>query len=154
MKNLILLLIAITVSCTPKVEKISEAEVIKTVEGFFEVLDVENRNPDLLDNYVTHDFMLYEVGGKMNIEEFLEHISGVPLIKTDWKLSDFRISIDINSAHISLFNTGEFLLQFDSVKVQQKRKWLESAYMVKEEDKLKIKFYFSDKISVESDTIK
>lgn len=149
-----LLIIVFTLSCTPQPEKISESEVIKTVEGFFEALDVENDNPDLLDNYVTQDFMLYEFGEKMNKKEFLHLVSGFPTIKSDWELSDFRISTDINSAHISLFNTGDFLLQIDSVKIQQKYKWLESAYMVKKEDKLKIKFYFSDNISVESDTIK
>lgn len=139
--------------CTPQQEKISESDVIKTVEGFFEALDVENNNPDLLDEYVTQDFILYEVGRKMNKEEFIELVSGFPITESGWELSDFRISTDINSAHISLFNTGNFVLQTDSAKMQQKYKWLESAYMVKEEDKLKIKFYFSDNISVESDTI-
>jgi len=153
MKKIATLFILIAVGCTPQQEKISESDVIKTVEGFFEALDVENNNPDLLDNYVTQDFILYEVGRKMNKDEFVEFVSGFPLIESDWELSDFRISTDFNSAHISLFNTGNFVLQTDSAKMQQKYEWLESAYIVREEDKLKIKFYFSDNISVETDTI-
>ena len=153
MKKIATLFILIAIGCTPQQEKISESDVIKTVEGFFEALDVENNNPDLLDNYVTQDFVLYEVGRKMNKDEFVEFVSGFPLIESDWELSDFRISTDFNSAHISLFNTGNFVLLTDSAKMQQKYEWLESAYIVREEDKLKIKFYFSDNISVETDTI-
>ena len=153
MKKIATFFILIAIGCTPQQEKISESDVIKTVEGFFEALDVENNNPDLLDNYVTQDFILYEVGRKMNKDEFVEYVSGFPAIESDWELSDFRISTDFNSAHISLFNTGNFVLQTDSAKMQQKYEWLESAYIVREEDKLKIKFYFSDNISVETDTI-
>ena len=153
MKKIATLFILIAIGCTPQQEKISESDVIKTVEGFFEALDVKNNNPDLLDNYVTQDFILYEVGRKMNKDEFIEFVSGFPLIESDWELSDFRISTDFNSAHVSLLNTGNFVLQTDSAKMQQKYEWLESAYIVREEDKLKIKFYFSDNISVETDTI-
>lgn len=153
MKTITAFLILIVIGCAPRQEMISESDVINTVEGFFEALDVENNNPDLLDNYVTQDFVIYEVGRKMNKEEFMEFISGSPIIQSDWELSDFRISTDHNSAHISLFNTGNFVLQTDSTKIQTKYEWLESAYMVKEEGKLKIKFYFSDNISMESDTI-
>ena len=133
MKKIATFFILIAIGCAPQQEKISESDVIKTVEGFFEALDVENNNPDLLDNYVTQDFILYEVGRKMNKDEFVEFVSGFPLIESDWELSDFRISTDINSAHISLFNTGNFLLQTDSAKIQQKKYiyWgLISVYMV------------------------
>lgn len=153
MKKITAFLILIALGCAPRQEMISESDVINTVEGFFEALDVENNNPDLMDNYVTRDFMLYEAGIKMNKEEFMEFVSGLPIIESDWELSDFRISTDNNSAHISLFNTGNFVLQTDSTKIRTKYEWLESAYMVKVEDKLKIKFYFSDNISMESDTI-
>ncbi len=148
------ILFVIFMSCSPHPEGISESDVIKTVEGFFAALDADNSNPDLIDSYITQDFMLYEVGKKMNKDEFLELVSGFPMIKSDWVLSDFRISTDMNSAHVSLFNTGIFLLQIDSFKIQQKYKWLESAYLVKDGEKLKIKFYFSDNISIDSDTIK
>ena len=153
MKKIAILFILIAMGCTPQQEKISESDVIETLEGFFEALDVDNKNPNLIDDYVTQDFFLYEVGRKMNKEEFLEFVSGFPMTESDWKLSDFRISTDINSAHISYFNTGNFVLQTDSTKIQQKYEWLESVYMVKDENKLKIKFAFSDNISVESDTI-
>ena len=153
MKKLTLLFILIVLGCAPQQTSISESDVIETLEGFFEALDVDNKNPNLIDDYVTQDFFLYEVGRKMNKEEFLEFVSGFPMTESDWKLSDFRISTDINSAHISYFNTGNVVLQTDSTKIQQKYEWLESVYMVKDENKLKIKFAFSDNISLVSDTI-
>lgn len=155
MKNLIAtFLTLIVVGCAPRQEKISESEVIRTVEGFFEALDVENSNPNLLERYVTDDFLIYEAGQKMNREEFLNLVHGAPILESDWELSDFRVSADNNSAHVSLFNRGNFVFQADSVQIRQHYEWLESAYLVKEEDSLKIKFYFSDNIGVQSDTIK
>jgi len=120
MKKIASLLILVAIGCAPRQEKISESDVIKTVEGFFEALDVENNNSDLLDNFVTQDFFIYEAERKMNKDELVEFISSFPLFDSDWELSDFRISTDFNSAHISLFNTGNFVLQTDSVKMNQK----------------------------------
>ncbi|WP_066627869.1 hypothetical protein [Labilibacter marinus] len=154
MKKVVILFIVIAASCVPKSDNISESEVINTLEGFFKALDVENDNPNLLDEYITRDFEIYEAGKKMNKKEFLDFVSGFPIIKTDWQFSDHRISTGVKSAHISLINTGDFILQVDSIAINQQYKWLESAYMVKENDRLKIKFYFSDNISIKSDTIK
>jgi hypothetical protein len=153
MKKITPLLILLIIGCSSQQTSISEADVIETLEGLFEAIDVENKNPNLIDNYVTQDFILYEDGKKMDKDEVLEFVSGFPMTKSDWELDDFRISTDINSAHVSLFNTGIMVIQSDSAKVQQKFEWLESAYMVKEDNKLKIKFYFSDNISIVTDTI-
>jgi hypothetical protein len=43
--------------------------------------------------------------------------------------------------------------QVDSVKLRLNLQWLESAYLVKENDSLKIKFYFSDNVGRSTDTI-
>ena len=153
MKKITPLLILLIIGCSSQQTSISEADVIETLEGLFEAIDVENKNPNLIDNYITQDFILYEDGKKMDKDEVLEFVSGFPMTKSDWELDDFRISTDINSAHVSLFNTGIMVIQSDSAKVQQKFEWLESAYMVKEDNKLKIKFYFSDNISIVTDTI-
>jgi len=153
MKKFTLFFVLIALGCSPKQEVITESDVIKTIEGLFKAIDVENDNPDLLDNYITKDFILYENGIKMNKEEVKKFVAEFPMTESNWELSDFRISTNINSAHISLFNTGNFLLQTDSTKIKQKYEWLESAYLVKEAGDLKIKFYFSDNITMETDTI-
>ena len=151
MRNTLLIFVLLVIGCTPRVEHVSEAEVIKTVKGFFDALHVDNDNPDLIDEYTTADFMLYEAGVKMNKSEFIKLVLSFPMLESDWELSDFRITTDVNSAHISLFNKGRFVLESDSTNVVEHFEWLESAFLVKEDDKLKIKFYFSDNIKVYSE---
>ncbi|MCO5726078.1 hypothetical protein [Robiginitalea marina] len=153
MKKPIALLILLALGCAPQPEKVSEAEAIRVVEGFFEALDVDNDDPGLLDRYTTADFLIYEASKKMTKAEFVEFASGSPALETDWELSDFRVSTDYNSAHVSLFNRGTFVGQVDSVKLRLNLEWLESAYLVKENDSLKIKFYFSDNVGRSTDTI-
>ena len=153
MRRFLLLLLAMAAGCAPQQEKISEKEVIATVEGFFEALDVENTDPNMLNRYVTGDFMIYEAGQKMDKEAFMEMADGAPILTTDWELGDFRVSSDYHSAHVSLFNRGTFLVQPDTVRMRLHYQWLESAYLVRENDSLKIKFYFSDNIGVKTDTI-
>lgn len=148
-----LALLLLLMGCAPGHEEISESDVIRTVEGLFEALDAENTNPRLLDRYITRDFMIYEAGQKMTREEFVEMVNQASLLETDWELSDFRVSTDEHSAHVSLLNEGDFVVQADSVKVRLKYRWLESAYLVREGDSLKIKFYFSDNIGRQSDTL-
>ena len=153
MKNALFLLLLTVLGCTPKQEPISETDVIRTIEGFFGALDVENTDPRLLDRFTTRDFMIYEAGQKMDKKAFLEMVHGTPLLETEWELGDFRVSADYNSAHASLFNRGRFVIQPDTVRMQLKLQWLESAYLVKENDSLKIRFYFSDRVGMETDTL-
>ena len=154
MKHYALLIALLIVGCSPNQPRITETEVINTIEGLFEALDVENTNPRLLDQYITRDFVIYEDGLKMSREEFKAFTSETPIIKSDWILTDFSVSTDNNSAHVRLLNHGDFLVQQDTVKMRIKIKWLESAYLVREADSLKIKFYFSDNIGRETDTLK
>jgi hypothetical protein len=153
MKEPIAFLLILALGCTPQPEKVSEAEAIRVVEGFFEALDVDNDDPGLLDRYTTADFLIYEASKKMTKAEFVEFASGSPALETDWELSDFRVSTDYNSAHVSLFNRGTFVVQADSAKLRLTPEWLESAYLIKENDSLKIKFYFSDNVGMATDTI-
>ena len=153
MKKVTVLLILLGLGCTPEPEPIRESEVVRTIEGFFEALDAENTNPDLLDAYVTPDFIIYEASQKMDLEQFKAFVKGSSAVETNWELDDFRISIDENSAHASFFNRGDFVVQDDSARLRLQIQWLESAYLVKQNDSLKIKFYFSDNIGVKTDTI-
>ena len=155
MRTIILFLAVLMISCTAKQSSINEAEVTETLEGFFKALDVENEDPKLIDQYVTDDFMIYEMGKKMSREEFKELINAPSkATKSEWQLSDYRISTDWQSAHASLRNNGRFVVDMDSLKVQYNYEWLESAYLIKVGEKLKVKFYFSDNIALTTDTIK
>ena len=142
----------LVMGCSQPNEPISESEAIETIEGLFNALGeyIEGKNTELINEYITEDFIIYEVGRKMNKKEFLQFASGFPILECNWELSDFRVSTDVNSAHASLFNKGEVLMQTDSSNIIQNYDWLESAYLVKVDGKLKVKFYFSDIILLET----
>lgn len=150
----VIIIAALIVGCVPQQQEITDNEAIETVEGFFTALDVENEDRNLIDQYITDDFIIYEAGKKMNKQEFKEFVSGSPITKSDWELSDFRVSKDNASAHVSLYNKGVFEMALDTLRLSRKVEWLESAYLVKKDDRLKIKFYFSDNVAVKIDTIR
>ena len=64
-----------------------------------------------------------------------------------------NISIDNNSAHAYFKNKGRFVTQNEGKKTLLNYEWMESAYMVKENGKLKIKFYFSDSVKETSEDL-
>ena len=154
MRKILFFVLLTTLSCATPESKIGETEVVETIEGFFSALDMDNKDPHLMNRYVTEDFIIYEAGKKMSKQEFSDFVSwGPSMQETTWELSDFRISLDGNSAHASLLNNGTFTSQTDSLRLARKLTWLESAYLVKVNDTLKIKFYFSDRVNVSTDTL-
>ena len=48
----------------------AEQQIIQTMERFFEVLDVDNYEQNLLEEVVTEDFKIFEAGEVMDIERF------------------------------------------------------------------------------------
>lgn len=148
--GVVFFLLIVLFSCNTSHERVSEEEAKQVVEEFFEALNVDNKNRLLFYNVVTDDFRIYELGNEYNKEEFGELIESFGnVVETQWKLGDWVVSSDVNSAHVSLKNTGKFILETDSGNVTQHVEWLESAYLVKVNDSLKIKFYFSDNIKRE-----
>lgn len=59
------------------------------------------------------------------------------------------IDTDINSAHIRLEHRGNFVLENPTPEGETELyyEWLESAYLVKQGDDLKFKFYFSEQVN-------
>ena len=62
-----------------------------------------------------------------------------------------KFSIDKNSAHTYFKNKGRFVLTME--KELHNYEWLESAYLVRVNGKLKIKFYFSDTINQSTEVV-
>ena len=75
------------------------------------------------------------------------------IISTNWELSNFTVSIDDKSAHVHYLNQGRFLM-LDSLEQEQiiNIEWLESAYFVKQNGSLKLKFLQSDDITKDNST--
>ena len=96
--------------------------------------------------------MIYEMGDKFTLNEFTDFIESAGYLgweSTEWFLSDFTISIDSNSAHVSYLNTGVFIYPNPyrrEVLLKENKQWLESVLIVREGEDLKIKFLQSDEI--------
>ena len=153
MKKIMILLIAFLLNGCTLNQKISEQEVMNTLLGMFDSFSVESSNKENFYNWVTDDYVLYEIGRTFTASEFLEFASSFNTIEDDWELSDMTISIDDKTAHAYFKNKGRFVTLNDGQKTLLNYEWLESAYMVKVDGKLKIKFYFSDAINQTSQQI-
>ena len=153
MKKIMILLIAFLLNGCTSNHKISEEDVMNTLLGMFDSFSVESSNKENFYNWVTDDYVLYEMGRTFTASEFLEFASSFNTIEDDWELSDMTISIDDNTAHAYFKNKGRFVTLNDGQKTLLNYEWLESAYMVKVDGKLKIKFYFSDAINQTSQQI-
>ena len=153
MKKIMILSINLLLfGCTSN-QRITEEDIMNTLLGMFDSFSVESSDKDNFYNWVTDDYLLYEMGKTFTASEFLEFARSFNTIEDDWELSDMKISIDNNSAHAYFKNKGRFVTLNNGQKTLLNYEWLESAYMVKVDGKLKIKFYFSDTINQSSQPI-
>ena len=127
-------------------QMVTEEEVMNVFNDMFYALD---NDLDSYENYVTDDFLIYEIGRKFNLEEFLEFVKGFGKFESNRTFKNLRIDLDQNSAHVSLEHTGEFTLESPTPEGETYLyyEWLESAYLVKRNGKLKFKFYFSQQVN-------
>ena len=153
MKKIVLnLIVLLSFSCNNSNE-ITEQEVKDTILGMFDSFSVESDDKNNFYNYVTDDYVLYEIGKEMNAKEFLKFASTFNTIEDDWEVTDWNITIDRESAHAYFKNKGRFVTLNEGKKTLLNYEWLESAYLVRIDDKLKIKFYFSDMVTQSSEEI-
>jgi len=153
MKKIILLSATILLCNCSNYQKITEQDVKDTLLGMFDSFSVESSDKNNFYNYVTDDYLLYEMGRTFNASEFIDFANSFNTIEDDWELSDMKITIDQESAHAYFKNKGRFVTLNDGKKTLLNYEWLESAYMVRVDGKLKIKFYFSDSINQSSEDI-
>ena len=73
-KIMILLIVFLLNGCTSN-QKISEEEVMNTLLGMFDSFSVESSNKENFYNWVTDDYVLYEIGRTFTASEFLEFAS-------------------------------------------------------------------------------
>ena len=133
-------------------EQLTEEMIIDHINKFFNALNIKNYNKTLLSQKVTSDFIIYEMGDKFTLNEFTDFIESAGFLgweSTEWFLSDFTITIDNNSAHASYLNIGVFIYpnpHAPEILLKENKQWLESIFVVREGEDLKIKFLQSDEI--------
>ena len=106
MKKLLLLSAFLIFACQSPT-KISEKEVMDTFDAFFEVLD---NDLDSFESIVTDDFFIFENSRRYSKEEFIAFVKTFDIISSKRKFEDVTIDTDYNSAHISLKQFGEFVV--------------------------------------------
>ena len=145
----LLLSLTLIISTNTWTEAISEEEVIAKVNQFFELLDIEVYKKEKVLAILTNDFQIFEMGKAWDMNEFDEFLqeASKTTISTDWILTNFVVSIDENSAHVSYINDGVFKTIDNELVISN---WLESVYLIKEKEELKLKFLQSDLVSRET----
>lgn len=128
-------------------ENISDQEANNTLDTLFEIVD---NDIDRFGDIVTDDFFIFENSRTYTKDEFVDYVKSFGEFEAKRSFEDVVIDTDQNSAHLSLKQHGEFIVTTPEGKIQMIFDWLESVYMVKEQEQLKVKFYFSE---VVNDTI-
>jgi len=155
MKHLLLTTIAavLLVGCATT-GQITEKQSIAALQDLFKALDVDKYNRNDFGLLITDDFQIFEKRKKMSLNEFFDFIDSAysgSTVSSDWELSDFVVSTDKKSAHISYLNEGTFVSKnADGQDEASKIKWLENVYLVKDDGRLKIKFLHSEEIKRET----
>jgi hypothetical protein len=149
MKHLTITLLTLLVSGGLWADSITEKEAISKLNQFFNLLDIEIYQKEKILTILTDDFQIFEMGKAWDMNEFDEFLQDASktTVSTDWVLSNYVVSIDDNSAHISYVNDGVFKTTDDESVISN---WLESVYLVKEGAELKLKFLQSDLVNRET----
>tara|TARA_B100000902_G_scaffold303831_1_gene292030 strand:- start:34 stop:516 length:483 start_codon:yes stop_codon:yes gene_type:complete len=149
--TLTIILILSNLSCNSidNSNKITEDQVKQTVSNFFASIEIGSELNTT--DYITDDFKIVELGGPYTLDEFWALIAESQgeniAISRKWDLSNWSISIDINSAHVSYKNNGTFVTSIEGQEVTTNPVWLESGYLVLNDGKLKIKYFQSEEVS-------
>ena len=124
---------------------ISEETTIAKLEEFFYLLDVDRYERDTFSKVVTKDFQIFEDGLNLDRESFHDFVTeGIgAIVETEWTLTDFKVTLNADSSHISYYNYGLFKTNKNEVI---KSFWMESAYLIIEDGELKVQFLQSDLI--------
>ena len=149
MKHLTITLLTLLVSGGLWADSITEKEAISKLNQFFNLLDIEIYQKEKILTILTDDFQIFEMGKAWDMNEFDEFLQDASktTVSTDWVLSNYVVSIDDSSAHISYVNDGVFKTTDDESVISN---WLESVYLVKEGGELKLKFLQSDLVNRET----
>jgi len=149
MKHLTITLLTLLVSGGLWADSITEKEAISKLNQFFNLLDIEIYQKEKILTILTDDFQIFEMGKAWDMNEFDEFLQDASktTLSTDWVLSNYVVSIDDSSAHISYVNDGVFKTTDDESVISN---WLESVYLVKEGAELKLKFLQSDLVNRET----
>lgn len=123
--------------------EVSEETAIAKLEEFFYLLDVERYDREDFSKVVTEDFQIFEDGLDLDLDSFHQFVTEATstIVETEWTLTDFKVTLNTDSSHISYYNYGLFKTDKNEVI---KSLWMESVYLIIEDGELKVQFLQSD----------
>tara|TARA_E500000331_G_scaffold64560_1_gene59291 strand:- start:6178 stop:6627 length:450 start_codon:yes stop_codon:yes gene_type:complete len=129
--------------------EVSEQTAIAKLEEFFYLLDIDRYEKETFSRVITKDFQIFEDGLDLDQETFHEFVTEAAgtVVKTDWVLSNFKVTLGIDSAHISYYNNGVFKTS-NGENIYSF--WMESVYLIIDEGELKVQFLQSDIVERET----
>lgn len=138
----------------------SETRAIGALNEFFDALSVDNYESGALENQVTDDFIIFEMGQRFTLDQFKSFLASANYESwksTQWMISDATVTSANGITHISYKNTGIFVFPSQdspATLIEQRNTWLESALLVVDKQGLKLKFLQSENIFREERTLK
>ncbi len=152
--GMLVLLMSLVLTSAARAEQMTAGDTpMATLLGFFDALSVENYPHSNMQDWVTDDFLIFEMGQAFSWDDFaafLAEASYDTWVSTEWRLSEARVSLTEGAAHISYVNRGEFVYPDPDNPGQQLKEsnmWLESVYLINEEGQFRIKFLQSGNVS-------
>ena len=152
--GMLVLLMSLVLTSAARAEQMTAGDApMATLLGFFDALSVENYPHSNMQDWVTDDFLIFEMGQAFSWDDFAAFFAEASYdtwVSTEWRLSEARVSLTEGAAHISYVNRGEFVYPDPDNPGQQLKEsnmWLESVYLINEEGQFRIKFLQSDNVS-------
>ena len=128
---------------TPPVDP---SEPPKLMRAFFAALAHHNID-HLHDNLTSRDFHIYEGNISFTKKGWFDYVrSKGNSTNGEWTLTDFVVSVDDHSAQVYYDDRAVFTNSSSGAKTR--RHWIESAYMVREDEALKVKFISSTSVNL------
>ncbi len=141
MKSLVLILLLFSYGFSQEQansEVVNSEEAIQVVKDYFRA--IENKDFERAKELSTSDYVIYEDGAIWNNDSLIQFIQSMPLASIEYEFRDFNVERDCNGAFINYMNHGVLTFN-DSTKIDYN--WIESAYVKKEDDQLKLRFLHS-----------
>lgn len=129
----LLIILLINASCTDSQPAISPNEAEQTMNNFFTALSTTDST--LIREVTTDDFTLYEheeIWNRDSLLSLMPYTGG-----RIWEIKDFKSISEGDLAHVHYYNVS---------RKPADRSWLESALLIRDEGRLKIRFMHSTKL--------
>ena len=101
LKTICALIMMTSIVCARADNASDEAAAVATLEGFFAAFSVEHYPNPSMDDWITDDFLIFEMGEVFTWPSFQDFLAGegyADWISTDWQFSELRVSLSGQAA--------------------------------------------------------